>query len=39
MNKDKLDECLAILNAAGVIDEEVKTRKGGGRAKVTYTSK
>ena len=39
MNKDKLDECLAILKAAGVIDEEVKTRKGGGRAKVTYTSK
>ena len=38
MNKDKLDECLSILKAAGVINEDVKTRKGGGRAKVTYTS-
>jgi len=38
MNKDKLDECLSILKAAGVINEDVKTRKGGGRAKITYTS-
>jgi len=38
MNKDKLDECLSILKAAGVINEDVKTRKGGGRAKVTYTT-
>ena len=38
MNKDKLDECLSILIAAGVINENVKTRKGGGRAKITYTS-
>ena len=36
MNKDKLDECLTILKAAGIIEEDVKTRKGGGRAKVTY---
>ena len=39
MNKDKLDECLSILKAAGVIDEEVKAKKGGGRSKVTYISK